>query len=173
MNKCHHPQACYERLRLQYVVHAQEDAANYPLKCFWPGCERTLRDVQVRQFVENRHELEQHYEMEGRTTHQRTYQRKEEERRILEQRFRAMLLDRRVERLKVPYPCPECSTTNAVRPFGGTTSFCSNCPCLLVVDSVTREEIRSVVKAVGELPFLLPDHGQGGRLQPLDLCLWC
>jgi hypothetical protein len=48
MKRCKHPQACHSCLRA-YIVEAQTDVSNYPLKCFHPSCQRLVRDRQLQQ----------------------------------------------------------------------------------------------------------------------------
>ena len=147
MNKCRHPLACHDCLRLQYVVYAQQSVRNYPLKCFWPECGRLLRDVQVRRFVQGNRELERHYELEEYAR----YFRKQEHARLLQKQAHTMLQHRRVRNLKTVFACPACGHSNAIRPFGGETSTCNECSRVLVMDTISREEIMSVLEAVGDM----------------------
>ena len=58
-----HPSACFDCLRRQYIVEAQKSHTSYPLKCFWPACDRVLRETQVQKFALNDSEMEAHYYM--------------------------------------------------------------------------------------------------------------
>jgi hypothetical protein len=62
-----HPSACYDCLRQHYVINTQGEEPspnnNYPLRCFWPGCGRVLRDTQIRTLVKSEEEMGRHFHM--------------------------------------------------------------------------------------------------------------
>jgi hypothetical protein len=61
---CHHAKACYKCFRQYYIVTAQKDIANYPLRCWHPACSfRKLHVDQAKQFASNSRELKQHYRL--------------------------------------------------------------------------------------------------------------
>jgi len=66
MKNCRHPLACQDCLHQRYIVEAQMHSSNYPLKCFWPACERVLRDTQMRMITQDATELQQHFKKEQR-----------------------------------------------------------------------------------------------------------
>ena len=47
MKGCNHPSACAVCLREIYINQAQEDVRNYPLKCYYPTCDRIVTHVQL------------------------------------------------------------------------------------------------------------------------------
>ena len=159
LNKCCHPQACFECLRMQYIVQSQKSHENYPVKCFWPGCDRRLRDVHIQRFVKRPCELARHYELEWtakgrRAVHRHRIQEKvaAERRQKQEKAARAVLQRRRAERLKTRYPCPSCATENVICIFVEceATPLCMNCSQSLELDTISQQEILSVLEAVGD-----------------------
>ena len=63
MKKCHHASACLSCLRDRYIIQAQKDVSNYPLHCFDPQCNRTVRGPQIQAIAHCPKEVTQHYRM--------------------------------------------------------------------------------------------------------------
>ncbi|CAB9517694.1 RING finger protein [Seminavis robusta] len=147
MKKFRHPFACYDCLRRHYVVNAQQNISNYPLQCFWPDCERILRDAQVQKFVETKEEMLTHYEMEAQ----------------------AKALRKRLPFFKDVHECPHCSCANLVRPYRGTKRQtiaddtynieCTQCSRSFTARKLPAEEILSVLAAIGTMFCNCPSCG--------------
>eukprot|EP00558_Chaetoceros_sp_UNC1202_P013127 CAMPEP_0197240698 /NCGR_PEP_ID=MMETSP1429-20130617/6923_1 /TAXON_ID=49237 /ORGANISM="Chaetoceros sp., Strain UNC1202" /LENGTH=274 /DNA_ID=CAMNT_0042700389 /DNA_START=98 /DNA_END=919 /DNA_ORIENTATION=+ len=71
--KCKHPPTCRECLREIYVNQAQEDVSNYPLRCFYPSCKRSVRGAQLirHNLVRSDDELQRHYRLDVLQKHYR------------------------------------------------------------------------------------------------------
>ena len=61
MKKCQHPLACEDCLRETFVVQAQKNIWNYPLKCFYPSCNKLIGKTQIELFTRTEEELKRHY----------------------------------------------------------------------------------------------------------------
>jgi transcription elongation factor Elf1 len=98
MKKCNHPRACYDCLRKHYVLNARAGITGYPLRCFWPGCDRCVRDVQLRRLVTSEEEMTAHY---ARASMRKQYVscQKKEFNKIRQQRVEARI--RRVQERKL------------------------------------------------------------------------
>lgn len=65
MKNCRHSLACYECMRETYIIQAQQDVSNYPLKCFHPSCDRIVTtNILMRQGIfETSQETQKHYRL--------------------------------------------------------------------------------------------------------------
>jgi len=144
MHKCHHPEACMECLQTLYIQHGlfshdnknDSDENNdgnknhklFPLRCFWPGCERTLRDTQIRSLLRTNPDSEKKKKMimdrYYRLEDQAKQIRKEENRLRREVEFQQQLNHRRVQNFRVVQKCSHCDQANVVYPGRSTTFVC-------------------------------------------------
>ena len=65
MKNCNHGMACYSCLRESFVVQAQQDVTNYPLRCFYPFCERIVTtDILLRHgILKTEDAIQKHYRL--------------------------------------------------------------------------------------------------------------
>lgn len=184
MNKCRHPAACYECLRTHYVHYAMTDPENFPLKCFWPGCDRTVRDVQMRRLTRSAREMRTYYQNEMQVrirrkeqermagmARQRRHenllasiaeqkeQRQEEENRRQAEEQRKRLQKIRLRNFTVAQPCPECAASNAVCVGCLDAQVCFNCKNRFAVNHMPKDEIVSIVEALGDVLVNCPACG--------------
>ena len=67
LHRCNHPSACMSCLWTLYIDHRlNEESPTFPLRCFWPECNRTLRDVQIRRLARNQKEIQLYYRQQSR-----------------------------------------------------------------------------------------------------------
>mmetsp|Transcript_20429 Transcript_20429/g.23567 ORF Transcript_20429/g.23567 Transcript_20429/m.23567 type:complete len:491 (-) Transcript_20429:103-1575(-) len=146
MHKCDHPEACMSCLRTLYVdslIHKDpkgDDVSDLPLKCFWPGCHRTLRDVQIRSLVRNTEEMKLCYDRMARAKTSRA-----------KKVARAKIHGRRLWNFKALQECSECSTTNPVYPVRAKKFSCANCTVIQKITVMSVEHVDSIVTAVGDM----------------------
>ena len=154
-HKCNHPHACRSCLRTHYITNNMKarDTSNFPLKCFWPGCEKRLRDAQVRRFVDNQNELHSFYILN--TTAKQI--RKDRMQARLDRIYRRTLQERRVMNFKTLQNCSVCETSNPVQPSIRTHFVCVKCKSREPIIVVTRKEVESIVEAVGDFLVNCPE----------------
>ena len=145
MNNCQHPADCYDCLRTNYVQYAMTDPSNFPLKCFWPGCERTVRDIQMRRLTKSARDWRTYYQNEMEAKNRRKEQERlagmarqkrhenllasvaEQKEQCREEEQRRKLQEIRVRNFTVVQPCPECAASNAVYLGCLDSQVCFNC----------------------------------------------
>ena len=146
MHKCSHPAACRDCLQTYYLDQQMKDVSLFPLRCFWPGCDRTLRDVQIRHLCQGRNDdiLYLYYHNECRA---RDY-RREEARLRLEVEHYANLQERRVQHFHCQQGCPECGQVQTVYPAQTDRYKC--CGQERPIDVISLSEIRTLIHEVGD-----------------------
>ena len=150
MNKCNHPLACYDCLRTHYVDFQMKDLSNYPLQCCWPGCERVLRDVQMRRLTNKWQEMELFYRNQILAKERRKeLESKAWERQKEQNRFTAAQR-RRVVNFQALQYCSACSAPNRVFPSRRDDFHCQNCHQPALVDVISRDEVLDIVEALGD-----------------------
>lgn len=150
MKKCRcHPSACKECLREMYIVHSLSDHSKYPLKCFWPGCDRPLRDVQVKKFAFNQKDVEKYYRFEAQG---KSIASSEKRRHIS---LLAAMRQFPLYNYQTVQSCPNCQHGVSVRPYQSLTDAetqicCVICSTTFAVDKLPRSELASIFTALGD-----------------------
>jgi len=144
MHKCQHPEACISCLRTHYITNNilqgdddGDDVSRFPLTCFWPGCNRHLRDVQIRRLANSSEELSAFYLMAQRVKNQRKEQ---------------TLLQKQIMNFQTIQPCTHCTAPIALRPAYYNSKRpleCSQCQTRQAV-TMTIHEIKSILEALGQ-----------------------
>merc|ERR1712013_560443 len=163
MKQCScHPSACKECLRATYISHSLHDPNTYldrayPLRCFWPGCERPLGDVQVKKITQSREDIENYYNFVAR----KKIQRMEEGKWLSDRANRAR---EHLNKFRTIQNCPSCGHPNTVRPYrnisdADTKVCCLKCSEMFEVQKLPRKEILSVLDAMGDEIAACPSCG--------------
>ena len=150
MHKCNHPSACRSCLRAYYIHHGLKDVSNFPLRCFWPGCNKILRDAQIQpltQLSSRNHEMHQFYHQQAAARDIK----REKVRLALESVRHRQLQERHVRKFMVLQSCPDCTESTLVFPARQSTYSCRICKFpRRRVDVMSLEDIQSLVYTVGE-----------------------
>lgn len=146
IQKCSHPRACFDCLRTHYVKYEMENATSFPLRCFWPGCNRVLRDTQIRRLVKKDSEMQRFYRQQRLARETRHMDVK----RVLDRGIQKRKQDRQANNFKATQSCGQCNETVVVYPCRSSEYMCSHCRYIGKVDVITAEEVRSIVASVGE-----------------------
>ena len=119
MKNCKHAPCCHKCLREIYIIQAQQDISNYPLRCYHPDCLKPVRDTQLLQhkIVQSEKELTKYYTF---TTLAKAY--KHFERKVIH--------------------CPTCETPKAI----GSQNFvrCRKCRTGIVIDNGKTNEYSTI-----------------------------
>lgn len=61
---CNHVKSCFDCFRHYYIVAAQRNVGNYPLRCWHPACSfRLLHTTQIENFARTPQEMKRHYRL--------------------------------------------------------------------------------------------------------------
>jgi hypothetical protein len=141
---CKHPPACRSCLYTHYISISMDNPSNFPLTCFWPNCQRYLRDTQVQRFIENPNDLQRFYFQEAASKQIKRESRKQTK----DARQYHTRQCRRAQKLKVLQPCPRCDQITPVCPGNPASSFsCQSCGFQGAITVMTPHDVKSLIYA--------------------------
>ena len=141
---CQHPSACKECLHSHYIEHAMHDISNFPLKCFWPTCSRSLRTVQLQGFAKHTDEIDRFHQKEAEAKEAKRATREDAK----DKQKYELLQQRRYQNLQALQNCNSCGCATPVYPGRGETVFqCQHCETIGAIDVMTQADAKAMIRA--------------------------